>query len=227
MSNDLCCSSIEASVFSAWLWLRTFLFGGFKMKKTKKKTRKNLKRTVATFLIVAIVLCSTPLGRLLNQTLPNWFECTIKSSAAGFVFVGDSSLSTSADSTKDEPNVIYLGDANHDGAVNSTDALKVLAYRVGSGYVYGPYRSDADVNGDATLNSTDALMILKISVGSQAMEIAPDRVLYYIYDSDGNVTTTYTPTIGAYCYVDSGMVGTVVNEEGKVSGLGDAELKMF
>ncbi len=92
----------------------------------------------------------------------------------------------------------YLGDANHDGIVNSTDALLMLKHSVGSGSIAAQYISDADMNGDAIINSTDALIALKTSVGSKSLELAPtDRILYYYTDG----TTGYTPKDGAeYCY---------------------------
>ncbi len=55
------------------------------------------------------------------------------------------------------------GDVNGDGRVNSTDALMVLQYSVGT--LKKIDKDAADLNSDGKINSTDALMILKISVG--------------------------------------------------------------
>ncbi len=55
------------------------------------------------------------------------------------------------------------GDVNNDGKVNSSDALMVLQYSVGS--LKKIDTDAADVNDDGKINSTDALMVLKISVG--------------------------------------------------------------
>lgn len=55
------------------------------------------------------------------------------------------------------------GDVNGDGKVNSTDALVVLQYAVGTTNTIN--KDTADLNGDKKVNSTDALTILQISVG--------------------------------------------------------------
>lgn len=54
------------------------------------------------------------------------------------------------------------GDVNNDGRVNSTDALLILQYTVGS---VANISSSADLNGDGRINSSDALTVLQISVG--------------------------------------------------------------
>lgn len=56
------------------------------------------------------------------------------------------------------------GDINGDSRVNSSDALLVLQYSVGS--VKSIDKTAADVTGDGRINSSDALMILQISVGT-------------------------------------------------------------
>lgn len=56
------------------------------------------------------------------------------------------------------------GDANADGKVNSTDALNVLQYVVGT-LEKVENENNADVNSDGVINSVDALEILKIAVG--------------------------------------------------------------
>ncbi len=55
------------------------------------------------------------------------------------------------------------GDVTGDGKVNSTDALRVLQYSVGT--IKDIDKSVADMNNDGKINSTDALAILRISVG--------------------------------------------------------------
>ena len=66
------------------------------------------------------------------------------------------------------------GDVNGDGLTNSTDALNVLQYSVGS--IDKIDEKAADVNEDKIINSTDALCILQISVGSYkgSLEIEDD-----------------------------------------------------
>ena len=55
-----------------------------------------------------------------------------------------------------------LGDINHDGNVNSSDALLILQYSVGLTAID---TNLGDVNYDGNVNSADALMILQYSVG--------------------------------------------------------------
>ena len=55
------------------------------------------------------------------------------------------------------------GDVTGDGKVNSTDALCVLRYSVGT--VKEIDKNVADMNNDGKINSTDALAILRISAG--------------------------------------------------------------
>ena len=64
-----------------------------------------------------------------------------------------------------EPAEEILGDVNHDGYANSTDALIVLKGDVGLDITtYCPVNC-GDVNNDGFVNSTDALIILKYDVG--------------------------------------------------------------
>lgn len=58
----------------------------------------------------------------------------------------------------------YMGDVNNDGEVNSSDALAVLRYAVGT--TDDIDTRFADMNGDGAINSSDALEILRTSVGS-------------------------------------------------------------
>lgn len=63
-----------------------------------------------------------------------------------------------------EPQEDILGDANHDGLVNSTDALIVLKGDVGIDISSHCPVNCGDVNNDGYVNSTDALIILKYDV---------------------------------------------------------------
>lgn len=58
----------------------------------------------------------------------------------------------------------FMGDVNNDGDVNSSDALAVLRYAVGT--TDNMDTRYADMNGDGDINSSDALEILRTSVGS-------------------------------------------------------------
>ncbi len=57
------------------------------------------------------------------------------------------------------------GDVNSDGKLNSSDALAILQYSVGSN-PKNFNKNVADMNDDGTINSADALMVLQIAVGS-------------------------------------------------------------
>ena len=63
-----------------------------------------------------------------------------------------------------EPPEDILGDVNHDGLANSTDALIVLKGDVGLDITSHCPVNCGDVNGDGFVNSTDALLILKFDV---------------------------------------------------------------
>lgn len=65
----------------------------------------------------------------------------------------------------DEFTVSVRGDTDMNGKVNSSDALVVLQYAVGTRDL-GPARKlSADMNGDEKINSSDALEILQFAVG--------------------------------------------------------------
>jgi hypothetical protein len=64
-----------------------------------------------------------------------------------------------------EPVEDILGDANHDGLVNSLDALVVLKGDVGIDISSHCPINCGDVNNDGYVNSLDALIILKYDVG--------------------------------------------------------------
>ena len=56
------------------------------------------------------------------------------------------------------------GDVNSDGNVNSSDALAILQYSVGSN-PKNFNKNVADMNDDGKINSSDALAVLRVSVG--------------------------------------------------------------
>lgn len=56
-----------------------------------------------------------------------------------------------------------IGDVDKNGQVNSSDALKVLAYSIGFSKLID--KTAADVNCDGRIDSSDALCILQISIG--------------------------------------------------------------
>lgn len=66
----------------------------------------------------------------------------------------------------------YLGDINADSKVNSSDALDVLRYSVGSLKTID--EKVADIDGDGKINSSDALMILQTAVGKYKPIEIPD-----------------------------------------------------
>lgn len=57
-----------------------------------------------------------------------------------------------------------LGDANHDNAIDTTDALIVLRHAVKLNLLTGNDLLAADVNKDGSVDTTDALMILRYAV---------------------------------------------------------------
>ena len=71
----------------------------------------------------------------------------------------------------DRYTVVKKGDCNGDGKVNSSDALQVLKYSVGSMAFDQKSISAGDTNKDGKVNSSDALQILKYSVGSENIAI--------------------------------------------------------
>ncbi|MBO5421431.1 MAG: dockerin type I repeat-containing protein [Clostridia bacterium] len=58
-----------------------------------------------------------------------------------------------------------IGDVNNDGQINSSDALLILQYSVGSYALNGNAFTAADTNRDGKVNSSDALIILQFAVG--------------------------------------------------------------
>ena len=63
-----------------------------------------------------------------------------------------------------EPAEIQLGDVNHDGRVDSYDALLTLRQSVGFNEIEKDYLNYADFDGDNRITSSDALLILRKSV---------------------------------------------------------------
>ena len=59
-----------------------------------------------------------------------------------------------------------LGDTTGDGLINSSDALRVLRYSVGSLNLSGNEKAAADTDRNGLINSSDALRILQYSVGA-------------------------------------------------------------
>ena len=58
-----------------------------------------------------------------------------------------------------------MGDLTGDNLINSSDALKILQFSVGSITLNESVKAVADVNKDGKINSTDALKVLQYSVG--------------------------------------------------------------
>ena len=87
------------------------------------------------------------------------------------------------------------GDIDKNGVVNSTDALRILQYSVGS--LKNINFNLADVNHDSVINSSDALIILQISVGQRTPET--------VSSSSTTTKTTAKTTIrfgnGFYCII--------------------------
>jgi hypothetical protein len=66
-----------------------------------------------------------------------------------------------------------IGDVNIDGKINSSDALAILQYTVGSN-PFNFYPPLADISKDGRINSADALIVLQIAVGSIQSPIEPN-----------------------------------------------------
>lgn len=69
----------------------------------------------------------------------------------------------------------YLGDADGNGKVEATDALKVLKYTVGLDKNIITKR--ADVNRDGKIDAADALVIVQISVGLKKATVITEQVV--------------------------------------------------
>ena len=111
---------------------------------------------------------SVPTALTLNTFTRTGYSFTGWNTAAdgsGTPYADGATYGFSTDITLYAQWVGILGDVNHDGAVNSTDALIVLSCDVGidtSGFC--PMNC-GDANNDGLCNSTDALIILSYDVG--------------------------------------------------------------
>ena len=72
---------------------------------------------------------------------------------------------------EDKYTVVKKGDCNGDGTVNSSDALQILKYSVGTIKLDAKNINASDVSKDGIVNSSDVLQILKYSVGSANIEL--------------------------------------------------------
>lgn len=97
--------------------------------------------------------------------------------AAAFIITGTFAVKadaakadTNSDSKKETPTEaeIQIGDANHDGVIDSYDALLTLRQSVGFNEIEEQYLKYADYDGDGKVTSADALLILRKSVGLTA-----------------------------------------------------------
>jgi hypothetical protein len=93
-----------------------------------------------------------------------------------------------------------MGDVNDDGRINSSDALGILQYSVGSNPK--EFITDvADITGDGRINSSDALFVLQVSVGSIKLPTGSPHPGVNNGGNGGNggssnSTTFTTPTTG-------------------------------
>lgn len=62
-----------------------------------------------------------------------------------------------------------VGDINGDGKINSSDAVQIVKYLIGSEELFENQIKNADVNLDGEVTSLDALLILRYSVGDISM----------------------------------------------------------
>lgn len=125
-------------------------------------------------------------------------------------------VSTALVVNAEETKGLLRGDVDSNGIINSTDALAVLKYAVGSNQNIDT--TLADVNIDSKINSIDALLILQYSVGritsfenNQTESTKPVKKLLYYYE-DG--TTGYEPKPGAKCQRSDGSWNVL--PEGKI-----------
>ena len=89
-------------------------------------------------------------------------DCSV--AVKSFTFKTGEKLILTADEKDYEYTVIIVADVNMDNKIDSTDALNILMYTVGSSQIEGNSALCADVNNDGKINSTDALNILQITV---------------------------------------------------------------
>ena len=98
------------------------------------------------------------------------------------------------------------GDVNSDGKINSSDALGILQYTVGSN-PKNFNKAVADITADGKINSSDALMVLQISVGSIKPPMSKNDIIKLYNDSINNVSAQTKCTV-----VISNNVDVTVNE---------------
>lgn len=79
------------------------------------------------------------------------------------------------------------GDVNSDGKINSSDALGILQYTVGSN-PKNFNKAVADITADGKINSSDALMVLQIAVGSIKPPMSKDDIIKIYNDSINKVS---------------------------------------
>lgn len=84
--------------------------------------------------------------------------------AAGSVSAGANTKTASKTETPTEPIKVEKGDVNHDGIINSLDALLTLRQSVGYNDIGEEYLKYADYDGDGKITSADSLLILMQSV---------------------------------------------------------------
>lgn len=107
-----------------------------------------------------------------------------------------------------------VGDVNRNGSVNSSDALEVLRYSVGSIMEIDILMADIDKNGE--INSGDALRILQIAVGSYTgeLEVEDELVTSYKKDVIDPIVKTGKYTISTFMVSDGDTVPAVIMVNG-------------
>ena len=120
----------------------------------------------------------------------------------------DSTLSKATE-TEADPIPFQVGDVNHDGVIDSYDALLTLRQSVGFEEINEEYLEYADYDGDGNITSADSLLTLRKSVGLTAAFLnctntitvnCGDRLNNSIFNAkiipeseNSGVTFTYTP----------------------------------
>lgn len=126
-------------------------------------------------------------------------------------FMNNNLLQTTVGATSDfHFSDVNLTTANHmvfehpysyaDGAVNATDALKVMRHFTHQSLLSPTQETAADVNGSCTVNGTDAMLILKRYVG--LLEEFPVGNCLYICDSVIANDNNFTYNTQMYWYGD-------------------------